>query len=55
MRGFSQVEGLEYSETFAPVAKFTSIRILKSIVAINDHSLHQLHVVTAFLKGELEE
>jgi hypothetical protein len=54
-RGFTQVEGVDYQETYSPVVKMTSIRILLSIVAIFDLELHQMDVKTAFLNGKLDE
>ncbi|NBX97749.1 hypothetical protein EBQ81_02685, partial [bacterium] len=54
-KGYSQVEGLDFTETFAPVAKFTSIRILLSLAAANNWECHHMDVKTAFLNGDLEE
>ena len=54
-KGFTQVEGLNYDKTFAPVVKFTSIHILLTIAAYNDLKIHQVNIKTAFLNGELKE
>jgi hypothetical protein len=54
-RGFSQVEGIDYEETFAPVARYTSIRTIIAIVASMCWRLHQMDVKTTFLNGEIEE
>ena len=50
-RGFSQVEGIDYDETFASVAWYTSIRALISIAAKMGWKIHQMDVKTAFLNG----
>lgn len=47
-RGFSQIEGIDYFETYAPVVKLPSVRTILAIVAIQDMELHQMDVVTAF-------
>jgi hypothetical protein len=54
-RGFSQVKGLDYEETFAPVARYTSIHTIIALVASMGWKLHQMDEKTTFLKGEMEE
>uniref|UniRef100_A0A8R7JZD3 Retrovirus-related Pol polyprotein from transposon TNT 1-94 n=1 Tax=Triticum urartu TaxID=4572 RepID=A0A8R7JZD3_TRIUA len=54
-KGFTQMEGVDFVETFSPVAKFTSIRIISALTAYYDLELHQMDVKTAFLNGMLEE
>jgi transposase InsO family protein len=54
-QGFSQIEGLDYTDTFAPVAKYDTVRALLSMVAKFDLELDQMDVKTAFLNGQLDE
>ena len=54
-RGFSQVEGVDYDETFAPVARFSSVRAVISIVVEMGWKIHQMDGKTAFLNGLLQE
>ena len=54
-RGFSQAYGLDYHETFSPVARLSSIRVLFSIALAQSWPLHQLDVSNAFLYGDLDE
>lgn len=54
-RGFSQVEGVDYTETFGRVLKFMSICVLLFMVALQDLILHQMDVETVFLNGDLDE
>jgi hypothetical protein len=54
-RGFSQKEGEDYDETFAPVARYTSIRAIMSLVVSMGWSLHQMDVKTSFFNGAIEK
>jgi hypothetical protein len=54
-RGFSQKEGIDYDEIFAPVSRYTSIKIIISLASIFDWKFHQMDVKTAFLNGEVEQ
>ena len=53
--GHIQRKGIDFKETYAPVAKFASLRILLTLAALNDWSCEQGDIVTAFLHGDLEE
>lgn len=55
VKGFSQRQGTEYSETYSPVAKLGTIRTIISIAAEERMHLTQFDVSTAFLYGDLEE
>jgi len=54
-RGFSQEYGIDYLETYAPVSRFASIRIILSLAAKYKLHLQQMDVQTAFLYRDLEE
>ena len=54
-KGYSQKEGIDYNETFAPVAKMNTIRMVVSLAAKFGWEIHQMDVKSAFLKGDLHE
>ena len=54
-QGFKQQEGIDFEETFAPVARLESIRLLLAYAAIQGFTLFQMDVKSAFLNGDIEE
>ena len=51
-QGFSQIPGVDYFDTFAPVARLASIRTILAMAASFDMELHQLDVKSAYLNGK---
>ena len=54
-KGFSQREGVEYEETFAPVSRYTSIQIVISIALVFGRQIHQMDVKTTFYSGVIKD
>jgi hypothetical protein len=54
-QGFSQVEGLDFGETFAPVARLEAIRILLAFAASKGFKLYQMDVKSVFLNDVIQE
>ena len=55
IKGYKQKEGLDYFDTYSPVTRISSIRMLIAITAIHNLEIHQMDVKTAFLNGDLDE
>lgn len=55
IKGCAQRRGLDYEETFSPVVRYNSLRYLLSLAAQYDLDIEQLHAISAFLQGDVEE
>ena len=53
VKGYKKKEGVDYFDTYSPVTRITSIRMLVAIAALHNLQIHQMDVKTAFLNGEL--
>ncbi|KAD4981853.1 hypothetical protein E3N88_18524 [Mikania micrantha] len=55
VQGFRQKEGIDFFDTYAPVARISTIRLLVALASIHNLIIHQMDVKTAFLNGKLDE
>ena len=54
-KGYNQEEGIDYDETYAPIARLEAIRLLHDFACIMDFRLYQMDVKSTFLNGYIEE
>ena len=54
-KGYSQVHGIDYNDTFAPMAKMDSIRLVLAIAAYNHWEVHNMDFKSSFFHGDLNE
>ena len=54
-QGFSQVHGIDYTQTASPTARISSFRLILALAAANDWEIHQIDFRNAYLNGELDE
>jgi hypothetical protein len=54
-KGYSQKEGIDYEDTFSPVDKLNTIRVLITLATKHNWKIHQLDVKSFFLNGDLKE
>jgi transposase InsO family protein len=54
-KGFTQIPGVDFDETFSPVARFESLRMLLALATLEDWHIHQMDVKSVFLNGVLDE
>ena len=54
-KGFIQIPGIDYNETFSPITHFESLRLLLVLAVLEDWEIHQLDIKLVFLNGVLDE
>jgi hypothetical protein len=54
-KGYTQKEGKDFFDTYSPIARLTTIRVLLSLATSHGLLIHQMDIKTAFLNGELDE
>jgi hypothetical protein len=54
-KGYAQIEGIDFEDTYAPVSRMEAIRLLLAYACSKNVKLYHIYVKSAFLNGELEE
>jgi len=54
-KGYNQIEGIDFEETFSPVARLEAIRVLLAFACYKGFKLFQINIKSAFLNGEIKE
>ena len=54
-KGYAQIQGVDYDEVFAPVARLETVRLLLALAAQGEWEVHYMDVKSAFLNGKLQE
>jgi len=55
IKGYAQEYGIDFQETFSPVVKYNSVRVIFAIATAKNLKLKQFNIKTAFLYGDLQE
>nr|KAJ0199715.1 hypothetical protein LSAT_V11C600318290 [Lactuca sativa] len=55
IQGFRQKEGIDFFDTYAPIARISTMRLLLTLATIHNLVIHQMDVKTTFLNGDLDE
>ena len=55
VKGYKQTEGLNYFDTYSPMMRINSIRMVPAIAELRNLEVHQIDVKTVFLNGDLDE
>lgn len=54
-KGYHQIEGIDFTESFSPVAKNVTVRVLLTMATAKEWSVHQVSINNSYLHGTLEE